>query len=207
MKKDASKTYDNGLSEDTSSRAIADLLKQHTDKTRSNLDQFYANLDTTIHATLNLSRNGANRAKSDEDPASGFDPDDLETFKLFSRLYNKHKNKMNVEKMFKTIAKHMIEYKVRLKVNLSSTLRQAFDEFAQHQLKLNSELDKLLHKQSSTRSRGRRVAPSYDNNDDDDDYSHPSNWRFSNYAYFICSYLTTIGVLESSILSSNFYLG
>lgn len=99
---------------------------------------------------------------------------------------------MNVEKMFKTIAKHMIEYKVRLKVNLSSTLRQAFDEFAQHQLKLNSELDKLLYKQSSVSSR--RRARSYDENDDDD-YSHPSNWRFSNYAYFICSYLTTIGLL------------
>lgn len=89
---------------------------------------------------------------------------------------------MNVEKMFKTIAKHMIEYKTRLRANLSSMLRKSFDDFGVNQAKLNGELGKLLQKTSSSRT-GRNII----------DEPHPSNWRFPNYAYFIGSYLTTIG--------------
>lgn len=138
---------------------------------------------------------------NDDDDVT-FDPNDLETFALFARLYRKHKNRMNVEKMFKTIAKHMVEYKMRLRANLTSSMRAVFDDFAQQQVKLNRELDKLLrHRKSqlpSSSSDSDASGESRDNGDDDrvddeESLTHPSDWRFSNYAYFIASYLTTIG--------------
>lgn len=179
------------------SEKYENVLKEHTDKTHSNIDHFYTNIGITIRASLNLTRlHGTSDSKNED---GTFDQDDLETFEFFSRLYKKHKNNMNVEKMFKTIAKHMIEFKMRLKTNVTHALKDVVDDFATNQVKLNRELDKLLRKGVGFGS----------TSDESSGESQQLNWKFSNYAYFIGSYLTTIGKSRTFLsfkFKSNIYV-
>jgi hypothetical protein len=176
----------------TSSLALNNLLQQHVDKTYANLEQFHVDFEKTIDVTLNLSQ------QSNVGVNSELDKDDLETFTFFSRLYNKHKTNMNVEKMFKSIAKHMIEFKVRLKANLTQNLKSAVNEFGESQARLNGHLNKVLVSAFPVGDGDESQNSKYNSIEVGQQKTDNLNWRFSNYAYFIGSYLTTIG--ESQLL-------
>jgi hypothetical protein len=190
LKKDTAATknvliekYENEISEKSRmNENLFVVLKQHTEKTFSNMEYFYSQVEQTIHDKLNLTRQSSE--SSSRDDSQGLDKEDLETFAFFSRLYAKHKANMNIEKMFKAIAKHMVEFKARLKANLTHGIKEAVAELGSHQLRLNQELDKQL----KTRAQFIDGAISMNSAQLQQD-----NWKFSNYAYFIGSYLTTIG--------------
>lgn len=175
------KLYENKLDDKNTKQNVANSIKLYSEKTSMNLNSFHANYEKMIENTLNLTNLNLKNTNPEDD--------DIETFEFFSKLFNKHKNNMNVEKMFKSIAKHVIQFKFKLKTNLTHNLHELVGEFAHSQNQLNNNINDLL------KGKLKNVDEPKQSHVEDTTFTNSDNskWKFTTYVYFIGSLLTTMG--------------
>lgn len=113
-------------------KALSDLL-QSSNKTK----------------TLNSNKNSKSEDKTSSsiNLASINNNNDEKTLKFVTKLYNKQKNNLNVDDVFKAIAKNLIDYKKEMKDNLNLNIDILFKEYDNKQKENIKLIYDLINKQ------------------------------------------------------------
>lgn len=111
------------------------------------------------------------------------DLSDIETLRFMSQLYNQQKKNVNIAQVFRSIAKHLIEFKKKLKANLDKNLKNLVVEYEN------------VHKSNLDKWKSTSEWIMDENEEGMSQRSHKiPKWNFFTSVYYIGSLLTTIGI-------------
>ncbi|CAF0706704.1 unnamed protein product [Brachionus calyciflorus] len=175
-----------------------DLLIVPTDysnfrNTLSNLREHSENYGKnfqTLNEKLNfiIDENLSNKIKIDR---TNEDTVEKNTQKIMSQIYKKQKNNLNITEVFKSIAKHIIQFKKQLKRNLNLNLKSFLNEFETSQNEFDTNMNRLIENNLEAISYLESTSEFKDDKNTNRKIIY--EWNFKRAIYFIGSLLTTLG--------------